>query len=254
MGIIKDNKINKLLSFSYSKGLLFSNWLEKQGYSSQLLNKYRRSGWLKGLCRGIMYREELPLRATTALTCFNEQLNKKYRVAALSALELAGFNHYVPMGKPLLTVAHHKGKTPNWFTLEVFDRKFSLFSTDACSEPLTTKYEIDGFNVLASVPELAFIECLLLAPSRYSYMDLYYVMEQLTSLRPEVVQNILMNTTNLKAKRMFLYMAEKAGHYWFDMLNISQINLGTGKMQLSKGGTYINKYKITLPTELYQYE
>ena len=53
---------------------------------------------------------------------------------------------------------------------------------------------------------------------------------------------------------MFLYMAEKAGHYWFDMLDTSQINLGTGKMQLAEGGTYIAKYKITIPTELYQYE
>ena len=85
-------------------------------------------------------------------------------------------------------------------------------------------------------------------------MDLFYVMEQLTSLRPDVVQEILTTTTNLKVKRMFLYMAEKAGHYWFDMLDTSQINLGTGKMQLAKGGTYIAKYKITIPTELFQYE
>ena len=254
MGIVNYNRINQILSLSYSRGLLFSSWLEEQGFSDQLLRKYRSSGWLEGLCRGVMYREKLPLQATTALTCFNEQLNKEYRVAALSALELAGFNHYVPMGKPLLMVAHAKGKAPQWFDMDAFNRKFVLFTTDAFSNPLTTKYEIDGFKVLSSVPELAFMECLLLAPSRYRYMDLFYVMEQLTSLRPDVVQEILTTTTNLKVKRMFLYMAEKAGHYWFDMLDTSQINLGTGKMQLVKGGTYIAKYKITIPTELYQYE
>ena len=91
-------------------------------------------------------------------------------------------------------------------------------------------------------------------PSRYNYMDLYYVMEQITSLRPEVVQHVLTTTTSIKAKRMFLYMAEKARHYWFDMLDTSTIDIGTGKLQLSKGGTYIPKYKITVPTELYEYE
>ncbi|NDV85071.1 type IV toxin-antitoxin system AbiEi family antitoxin domain-containing protein, partial [Bacteroides sp. 51] len=30
-------------------------------------------------------------------------------------------------------------------------------------------------------------------------------------------------TGNLKVKRMFLYMAEKAGHYWFDSLDIEKI-------------------------------
>lgn len=254
MGLVNDTKLNQVLSLSYSKGLLFSNWLEGQGYSNQLLRKYRNSGWLEPLCRGVMYREKLPLKGMIALACFNEQLNKDYRVAAHSALELAGFNHYVPMGKPLLVVAHPKGNVPTWLSMDAFDYSFFTFSTDAFPEPFTTKYEVDGFNVLASVPEQAFMECLLLVPSRYNYMDLYYVMEQLTSLRPEVVQHVLTTTTSIKAKRMFLYMAEKARHYWFDMLDTSTIDIGTGKMQLSKGGTYIPKYKITVPTELYEYE
>ena len=41
-------------------------------------------------------------------------------------------------------------------------------------------------------------------------MDLYYIMEQLTTLRSEVVQRLLESTSNVSIKRMFLYMAEKA--------------------------------------------
>ena len=85
-------------------------------------------------------------------------------------------------------------------------------------------------------------------------MDLYYIMEQLTTLRPEVLQSMLENTDNLKVKRMFLYMAQKAGHYWFEMLDKSKIYLGTSKYQLSKNGVYIPEYKITVPKELYDYE
>ena len=254
MGLVNDTKLNQVLSLSYSKGLLFSNWLEGQGYSNQLLRKYRNSGWLEPLCRGVMYREKLPLKGMIALACFNEQLNKDYRVAAHSALELAGFNHYVPMGKPLLVVAHPKGNVPTWLSMDAFDYSFFTFSTDAFPEPLTTKYEVDGFNVLASVPEQAFMECLLLVPSRYNYMDLYYVMEQLTSLRPEVVQHVLTTTTSIKAKRMFLYMAEKARHYWFDMLDIDRFGLTASKLQLVDNGVYISKYRITVPKELNDYE
>ena len=53
---------------------------------------------------------------------------------------------------------------------------------------------------------------------------------------------------------MLLYMAEKAGHFWFDVLDTSSFNLGTSKLQLVKGGVFIAKYKITVPKELYEYD
>ena len=109
-------------------------------------------------------------------------------------------------------------------------------------------------DVLVSAPEQAFMECLLLAPEQYDYMDLYYIMEQLTSLRADVVQTLLENIKNYRVKRVFLYMAEKAGHYWFEMLNIDKLNLGTSKQQLVENGVYIKKYRITVPKELNEYE
>lgn len=110
---------------------------------------------------------------------------------------------------------------------------------------------------MVSSPEQAFMECLLLAPERCSYMDLFYIMEQPTSLRSETVQSLLETIKNIRIKRMFLYMAEKAGHYWFDMLDMldmGRINTGTSKLQLADNGIYISKYKITIPKELNDYE
>jgi hypothetical protein len=120
--------------------------------------------------------------------------------------------------------------------------------------PQTSNINIEGVNLLVSSPEQAFMECLLLAKDQYNYMDLYYIMEQLTSLRADVVQILLENIKNQRVKRIFLYMAEKAGHYWFDMLDINKINIGTSKLQLVKNGIYVNKYKITIPKELNDYE
>ncbi len=254
MSIEQKNKINLLLLSATPKGLLFSEWLKKNGYSDQLIKRYRESGWLEMLSKGVMYRSGDSLSAYAALSCYNEQLGKRFRVAAHSALELFGFNHYVPMGKPLLMVEHGKHRVPAWMRNDVFDRVIKPFSSDTFSEPQTTKVVIDDVELLVSTPEQAFLECLLLAPQQYSYMDLFYIMEQLTTLRPEMVQRLLETTKSLKVKRMFLYMVEKTGHYWQDAIDTSKIELGTSKLQLTKNGIYVSKYKITVPKELNEYE
>jgi hypothetical protein len=57
-----------------------------------------------------MYRMGDKLLAFPALACYNSQLEKIFHIAAHSALELYGFNHYVPMGKPVLIVGHPKSQ------------------------------------------------------------------------------------------------------------------------------------------------
>lgn len=50
--------------------------------------------------QGVMYRTDDNLSAFGVLQSFNDQLGKRFHIAAHSALELWGFNHYVSMGKP----------------------------------------------------------------------------------------------------------------------------------------------------------
>ena len=255
MSIEKVNKLNHLLMNGNPGGLYFSAWLKENGYSDQLIKRYRDSGWLTALTKGVMFRTGDKLSSFSVLDSYNEQMKKSFHIAAHSALELSGFNHYVPMGKPLLMIGHPKQESiPDWMLDEGFDRTMKFFSTETFSKPQLASFNSDYSNLLASVPEQAFFECLLLAPKQYSYMDLYYIMEQLTTLRPSVLQLLLKTTDNLKVKRMFLYMAEKAGHYWFDSLNLDKLNLGTGKHKLVESGVYVSKYKITIPKDLYDYE
>lgn len=256
MSIECENKLNYLLTrYGKQNELFFSNWLKKEGYSDQLVKKYRDSKWLVSISRGVMKLYGTKVTAFNALSCFNEQLSKNFRVAAHSALELAGFNHFIPMGKPLLMVACPKGeRKPSWMELDIFDKTFKLFSTKIFANIMTVKMEVDSTTIEASIPELAFLECLALAPQQYNYMDLYYIMEQLTTLRPHILQYLLEGTKNYSVKRMFLYMAEKSGHSWFNELNLSKIELGESKIQLVKNGTYVRKYKITVPKELNEYD
>ena len=254
MSLVSQNKINQLLLLGTRNGLFFSEWLKKNGYSDQLVSKYRHSGWLSTLAKGVMFRTGDVLSAYAALQCYNQQLGKEFRIAAHSALELFGFNHYVPMGKPLLMVGHTKQSIPEWMRSDTFDRTIKTFTTETFLIPQVITIQKDELSLLISTPEQAFMECLLLAPQQYNYIDLYYVMEQLTTLRSEVVQKLLETTKSLRVKRLFLYMAEKAGHYWFDMLDASKVALGTSKLQLVEGGIYVPKYKITIPKELHEYE
>lgn len=254
MSLESHYKINQLLLSGTRNGLFFSEWLKKKGYSDQLIRKYRQSGWLSTLAKGVMFRTGDSLSSFAALQCYNQQLEKEFRIAAHSALELFGFNHYVPMGKPILMVARPKQSIPEWMHSDAFDRIIKTFSTETFTKLQVTKAQIEEWELLISTPEQAFLECLLLAPQQYSYMDLYYIMEQLTALRSDIVQTLLEGTKSLRIKRMFLYMAEKAGHYWFDLLDLNKIDIGTSKLQLAENGAYITKYKITIPKELNEYE
>lgn len=158
------------------------------------------------------------------------------------------------MGKPRLMVAFKNGSFDDWVMSDRYDMKIVPFHTGIFKNPATQSLDRNGLSLILSSPEQAFLECMHLVPDHYNYMDLYYIMEQLTSLDPDKVQTALENTSSQRVKRMFLYMAEKAGHYWFDMLDLDKFGLTTSKLQLVDNGVYISKYRITVPKELNDYE
>lgn len=254
MGISSGSKINQLLSIGVHGGLFFSEWLNKMGYSAQLTRRYKQSGWLESLAKGVFFRRGEKLSALAAIYSFRLQTGKSIRIGAHSALELHGFSHYVPMGKPKLMVSFDPLKPKEWIKSDKFDMNIESFSTNIFSYPSTQLLKEDNLELTVSTPEQAFLECLQLVPSHYNYMDLYYLMEQLTSLDPMGVQKALENTSSQRVKRMFLFMAEKAGHYWLDMLNKVPLGITESKLQLVQNGAYISKYKITVPKELNDYE
>lgn len=254
MSIATASKLNRLLSGNIPGGLLFAAWLREAGYSSQLLKRYRDSGWLEMLVRGVMYRSNDNLSAEAAVCSYTRQTGNPARVAAHSALELLGFNHYVPMGKPRLIVAFKSGSVDEWAKSDKYDMTIVPFHTEVFKNPATQLIARNGYSLTISSPEQAFLECLYLVPDHYNYMDLYYIMEQLTALDPEKVQTALENTSSQRVKRMFLYMADKAGHYWFDMIDKEKLGLTGSKIQLVENGVYNSKYRITVPKELNDYE
>ena len=81
-------------------------------------------------------------------------------------------------------------------------------------------------------------------------MECYQVMEGLTTLRPKLLQQLLEQCGSIKVKRLFLYMAHKAGHAWAQRLDREKIDIGSGARAITKGGVYVASFGLTLPEEL----
>lgn len=250
-------KINILIQNTPNNSLLFTSWLEKQGVSRMELTQYVRNGWLERIASGVYYFAGKYPSLFSAISSYNEQLEKKCIISASTALSLRGFSHYGIFGKPLAYIqTSHSERLPSWFLKQDWDMEIRYFTTGIFSNDLlgVELTEIDRNKLYVSSPERAFMECLQLSPTHYLLMDLYYLMEMLTTLRPVLLKELLENCTSLKVKRLFLYMAEKAGHQWLSALDLSRISIGKGKRSLAENGVYVADYLITVPQELYDYE
>lgn len=81
-------------------------------------------------------------------------------------------------------------------------------------------------------------------------MECYQLVEMLTTLRPKVLQELLEQCRSIRVKRLFLYLADKAGHLWFTRLDRSRIGHGKGKRVIGTGGVLVPDYELVLPNEL----
>lgn len=248
-------KINKLRQQIHSNGIMLTSWLEKSGFSRSEIYDYMESGWLQRITTGVyQFAGDRP-SLYGALASYQKQAALKYHIGASSALELKGFSHYIAMGKPDAVVfSPVKPPLPKWLNDAELDMNLVEVSTKVIGDIGIEQMDYQGQALTVSSPERAIMECILLSPSHYNLMDVYYLMEMLTSLRTSLVQQLLETCTSVKVKRMFLYMAEKARHRWFAKLDRSRISLGSGTRSYAKNGVKIAAYDIVIPKELADYE
>lgn len=107
MALLEQNKLNSLLSKGIPHGVYFSSWMTDNGWSKHLVQSYCDNGWLARLCRGVVHRIGDRVDAYSIIASYLMQVGNDMHIAAHSALELHGFMHFVPMGKPRVMVALH---------------------------------------------------------------------------------------------------------------------------------------------------
>ena len=87
---------------------------------------------------------------------------------------------------------------------------------------------------------------------KVGFDEAFLIMENLATLRSEMVQRLLVMCRSIKVKRLFMFMAEKHGHPWVSDLDLSRLDLGKGKRMIIPKGSFDRKYRITVPRDRYE--
>lgn len=249
-----DGKLKNLLGMHLPGTVYVAAWLESRGISRALQQRYRTSGWLETVGTGAFKRPSEQVTWQGGLYALQAQVGLPIHAGALTALALQGFAHYVRLGaEAVFLFSPPKTNLPAWFRNRDWGQKIHHCKTSILPLDLAlADYQAGAFSIKISTPERAILECLHLAPNTVDLVECYQVMEGLTTLRPKLLQPLLEQCGSVKVKRLFLYMAEKAGQDWLKDLDRSKFNLGAGARTVTKGGVYVSRYGLTLPEELAQ--
>ncbi len=252
MSTINETKLKRLLGQHKPGAVCLAPWLEKLGISRDLQKRYRRSGWLESIGRGAFKRPGDEIGWQGALYALQEQAALPIHAGAMTALAMQGLAHYLrPGAERLFFFSPPRTPLPAWFRKHDWKRPIEHVQTSVLSGDLgLIKHDERTFTVMISAPERAMLECLLLAPEKVDLLECFQVMEGLVNLRPKVVRELLAKCTSIKAKRLFLYMAEKVNHPWLRFIDASRVDLGAGDRSLARGGVYVSKYRLVLPESL----
>jgi hypothetical protein len=245
-------KINQILKSWPSGTVGLSGWLEKEGLSRQLQQHYEQTGWIESIGRGAYKRAGDSTDWLGGLYAMQYQAGLDIHVAARTALGLQGQTHYLELNARVAHLFAPRGTLlPAWFREYDWGIVPELHRTDFLPADIgLVEVENKLFTVKASGAARALMECLYLAPKSFELVEAYQLMEGLGTLRPPTVQQLLERCASVKVTRLFLFMAEKAGHPWFRHLDLAKMDLGTGKRSLATGGVYASKYQLTVPQEL----
>ncbi len=260
MGIGIESKLNQLQRIIPHKGVVTASHLKKHGISSGLVQKYLQGGWLERFGFGAFKRPGEPINWDSALSAAQTQLAIPVHVGARTALELKGKAHYMKFGKKgdlFLFGLRGEKKLPKWFSNGPWENDFKITYNDLFSEAPAkslSKIDIEAGSLTVSSPERAALEMLYHVPTSQTFDEASLIFENFVSFRTKLVQQLLENCNSIKSKRLFLFLAEKHNHEWFSGINLSKIDLGSGKRDIVKGGRLDNKYLITVPKSLYSKE
>lgn len=251
MSIQYPNKLNQLIS-EWPRGAIYTaRFLKTKGYSHVLLDKYKKSSWIRPVGRGAyaLYKDDFDW--TGAVLALQTQLHLDVHPGGKSALEMKGYAHYLsPEKKRIELYGSIADSLPAWFLKYDWGSEITYTKTKLFPQAVRNGYTVDevkGFSIKTSSPERAAMEMLYHVPKEVSFEEAFLIFENLVTLRPDVVQNLLENCNFIKVKRLFMYMAEQHQHPWVVHLDISGIDFGKGKRLIVNNGILDKKFLITVP-------
>lgn len=241
------------LDILVQEGLLVDRtWLRKHGIHRSAADYYLRSGKLEAVARGIYRKPGPPLKWQNIVYSLN-QLGYGVHVGHETALEYHGFAHFLGMGKSRVVKLYSQIALPKWIGRIDMEPTFHVMTRNPFEDSKTGVSDIPfgtwDWPIPLSSPERAFIELMSSTETKEEISKALMMMEGAGTLRPGLLQSLLSECHNIKAKRLFLWMARTTGHSWYKRLDVSGINLGTGKRQIVPAGILDKEFQITVPRE-----
>ena len=241
--------------------LATKKWLIGRGLERHSIDNLVKSGQLKPVSRGVFTRSDSPLKWQGVVSSL-QRMGSDLTVGGLSALELQGFAHYVPLSDRGPVHLYGRNRPPTWTNRLGLNARFVWHNSDRVLTHSYPETERNGFTVnlpwgdqswtmRVSTPERAFLEVLGDVPYRNSFEHADQLMQGLSTLSPRKLESLLRLTRNVKVKRLFFWLAERHDHAWLKKLDLHTFDLGKGKRVLAKGGKLDRKYQITVPEEMY---
>jgi hypothetical protein len=170
-------------------------------------------------------------------------------------LAMQGYSHYLPRGwDPVWDVAINE-RVPSWakkisvhpalrfrsdklFVQSVEKKGMALWSTT-----------LRDLTLPISSPERAMLELLDDVKNADDFNLASNIFGSMATLRPALVSELLRDCRSIKAKRLFLVLAEHYGYPWLRKVDMRNVELGRGKRQLIKSGKLHARYAITIPED-----
>ena len=254
MSTNNETKIKNLLDLHVPGTIILASWLEANGFSYDLQQRYRKSGWLQSIGVGAFKRPNDTISWQGALYSIQKQAKLPIYVGGPTALFMLGFFHYIRTeAEPVYLFSELKIRLPAWFKNYSWKEPINHIKTSFLPKGVEMEdYNEKLFPLTIASPERAILECLYLTPEKLDLLETYQILSGLVNLRPGILQKLLEGCNSIKVKRLFLYMSNKANHQWAQFFELSSVDLGQGERSIVKNGVYDPKFRITVPRELAQ--
>ena len=197
-------------------------------------------------------------------------------VGGRTALDLAGFAHYLPQGTRAVLKLWSARDLPAWFpealpagVTAVVRNPAWLFrdggvpaavgARAADGGAVSPLHAVagegvvqlprgpDGWPLAVSPPERAVLELLHEVPAHETFEQADDLFSGLSTLSPARLRRLLPLCRHVRTLRLFAWFAKRHNHPWARHVDLGALDLGAGKRQLVPGGEMDPEFGITVP-------
>ncbi|WP_047608970.1 type IV toxin-antitoxin system AbiEi family antitoxin domain-containing protein [Rahnella aquatilis] len=245
--------INWLFLNTYPGQIMLQTWLTSQGIERSSSSKYVKEGLLKRLDTGVYCRAGKEPGWVDAVHCLQTQWNKPVHVAGLTSLNLQGGSHYLELSAARMWLnLPPRVYLPKWLQHVPGVKWYSAANNrlESADNAFLKEVTVSSLKITCSSAELAAYEVANNVPKLIEFTHANELFQGLISLNPKKLQLILSASDAVKTNRVFMFLAQRNQHKWFERLDVTRIKMGNGTRQIEAGGRLDTDYKITVPASL----